>query len=115
MRIVAAVICLLPLLGGCDSVWKPATALDGASVIFTDKTLGDHLISVGSGKDCSSVRTELGLTYCKEDEISLTPAVYCYRTLGSVDCYAKPDPYGLNQRKIGENEHNYVRSAPPTR
>lgn len=114
MRIVAAIIGLL-LLGGCESIWRPVTAIDGATIIFTDKSLGDHLISAGSGKDCSTVRTEQGMTYCKEDEISLTPAVYCYRTLGDVDCFAKPDPYGLNQRKIGESDHNYVRSAPAPR
>jgi hypothetical protein len=68
----------------------PLMALDGATVIMTDKTISDHLISIASGKNCSTVRTELGMHYCEEDEPKGEAAVYCYRTLGSISCFDRP-------------------------
>ena len=109
MRIVRIALGLL-MLGGCNYL-PEAAALDVGSVVITEKTLGDHLISVGSGKDCSTVRTELGMTYCKEDEITLSPAVYCYRTLGDVTCYPNPDSR-TDLHPIGENGHNTIIGKP---
>ena len=94
-------------LGGCSGLGAsadtavlgggsvaPLVALDGASIIATDKTIGDHLISVASGKNCSTVRTELGMHYCEEDEPKGEATVYCYRTLGAVSCYDRPQVGG---------------------
>ncbi|TCS60145.1 hypothetical protein [Varunaivibrio sulfuroxidans] len=67
-------------------------AVEGTSVILTDKTIGDHIVSHYSGKNCSSVRLEQGRTYCVEDEANPVADVYCYRTLGNVTCYKNPDP-----------------------
>ena len=61
-------------------------------VMATDKTLSDHLVSYSTGKDCSTVRSEQGRTYCREDEPNPMPNVHCYQTLGDVMCYAAPDP-----------------------
>lgn len=68
-------------------------ATDVVSTMATDKTVSDHVISVLSNKDCSSVRQELGLTYCKEDDPRLQkqPKTYCYRELGKVTCYEQAD------------------------
>ncbi len=104
MRIGVALLGLL-LLGGCGGYF----VADGITVIGTDKTLEDHFISLTSGKNCSTIRSEQGLTYCEEDEVNLLPNVYCYRTLGKVTCYDKPDPYSNRQQKVGENEHNYLK------
>jgi len=68
----------------------PLAALDGVTVIATDKTLSDHLISIASGKNCSTVRTELGMHYCEEDEPKGEANVYCYRTLGAISCFDRP-------------------------
>jgi hypothetical protein len=65
---------------------------DAVSVVATDKTIGDHIVSYVSKKDCSTVRTELGMTYCKEDEPKdKSPKIHCYNELGKVTCYEQPE------------------------
>jgi len=41
----------------------------------TEKTIEDHVISLSSGKNCSSVRKEKGLTYCVEDEAQVKDVI----------------------------------------
>lgn len=87
---------------GCGTI----VALEGASIVASDKAASDHLISWLSGKDCSVVRADRGLTYCAEDEVTIVPQVYCYKTLGSVSCYDRPDPRRSPDQLMGQNEHN---------
>ena len=94
----------LMLLGGCTS--GNLVHMDIFSVVATDKTLVDHAVSLGSGKNCSSVRVEQGMRYCEEDELKIKPAVHCYKTLGRVSCYEQKDPYKTNRPEIGNNDHN---------
>ena len=90
-------------LSGCQTIFWPSTTpgyvpagliVDGATIIATDKTVGDHIASIRSGKDCSTVRKDLGQTYCVEDEDAAQTKFqgYCYNTLGTVTCYTEPDP-----------------------
>ena len=104
MRTMIVVLCLLAL-PACSLI-PPLVAIEGGSVIISDKTATDHFASYASGKDCSSVRSELGKTYCKEDESEYTPTVYCYRTLGDITCYNLADPYNTKARIVGDNDHN---------
>lgn len=104
MRILMAMASLL-LLGAC-AVYGLA---EGVSVINTEKSIGDHAVSLYSGKDCSTIRLERGESYCAEDEIVPKLMVYCYRTLGRVTCYDRPDPYKGRYRRVGNNEHNLIR------
>ena len=67
----------------------------------TDKTVTDHLVSLRSGKDCSTVRIEQGRTYCREDEPNPVANVYCYETIGNVTCYAEPDPSRADNQHLG--------------
>ncbi len=83
--------------------------VDGAVVIGSDKTMIDHVISMASGKDCSLVRKERGMTYCKEDEVVPRPEVYCYRELAKVTCYDKPDTRQRDRPQVGDNDHNYIK------
>lgn len=103
MRFVAAMALTL-LLAACAS-WA---VVDGLAIIGTDKTLEDHVVSFSSGKNCSIVRTERGLTYCEEDQVVPVAPIFCYRTLGSVTCYDRPDPHRGRHQKVGENGHNFV-------
>ena len=73
-------------------------AVEGVSVMATDKTVGDHVISLSSGKNCSTLRKDRGLTYCEEDEKTPLMNVYCYRTLGEITCYDKPVFEGKQER-----------------
>lgn len=99
---------IIPLLGlfmllqGCG-VMMGASA---GSVVVTKKTLSDHVISFSRGKNCSSVRLERGQTFCEEDEIHATAPMNCYKTLGGVTCYDRPDPYGDRAKDVGETDYN---------
>src|SRR5512147_2007345 len=81
--------------GGC------VAALGAGSVVATDKTPIDHVVSLVTGKDCSIVRQHRGLTYCVEDEITPPVRVHCYPTIGEVSCYGEPDPFPGHQRELG--------------
>lgn len=90
------------------SIVPPVALTDWATVGLTDKTIEDHVVSVISGKNCSTVRTNQGRTYCVEDELNPEPKVHCYRTLASVTCYDKPDPYGNGHQRVDESTHNLL-------
>ena len=104
MRILMAMAGLL-LLGACVGYGFA----EGISIISTEKSLGDHAVSIYSGKDCSTVRIERGGTYCAEDEVEPKILVYCYRTLGKVTCYDRPDPHKGRHRRVGNNDHNLIK------
>lgn len=97
----------LLVLTGCSlaasapSAVPPLAGFEGLSVIGTQKTLTDHLVSFSTGKDCSTIRKERGMTYCVEDEVTTPEEVYCYNTLGAINCYAQPQPYGSEYQPVG--------------
>ncbi|MEG3618894.1 hypothetical protein V5T82_10550 [Magnetovibrio sp. PR-2] len=72
-----------------------------AVTVGTDKTVLDHIVSYSSGKDCSTVRSEQGRTYCREDEPNPTPQVHCYRSLADVTCYAAPSETRPIDERVG--------------
>ncbi len=74
-------------------------ALDVVSIINTDKTLIDHVVSLSTGRDCSTIRKIDGKSYCKKDAVPETP-LYCYRTLAAVSCYRTPDPYNTGAQTV---------------
>lgn len=99
---IAAIFAFVSLLSACTLV--PGVAqIQGAFVVGGDKTIEDHVISLSSGKNCSSIRKQRGLTYCEEDQVTIKPNIYCYKTLGEVTCYDRPDP---RYQKVDMNEHN---------
>ncbi len=105
MRTTAATFIVL-LLSACTALVPPIAAVEGITAVGTGKPLSDHIVSYASGKNCSIVRSSTGRSYCEEDELNPSPKVWCYRSLGSVDCYDRPDPYNGNQRQLGDNSHN---------
>jgi len=118
MRSSFAIIAVLALsaCGPLLTSGAPGLAqIDMLTVMGTEKTVVDHVLSLSSGKNCSAVRLEKGLRYCEEDEPQIKQNIYCYNTLGSVTCYTKPDPYKGGYQKIGENEHNMVEPVPANR
>ena len=90
-------------LCSCSEIEKyfPHTLISPASLIVgdvvslanTQKTMADHVMSMVSGKDCSTLRAETGDDYCIE-RVKWRPRVvkpvYCYRSLGTPTCYAQP-------------------------
>lgn len=111
MQKIIPLVCLvfLSACGGLAASGTPGLAqLDVLTVMGTDKTIVDHVVSVSSGKNCSSVRLEKGDYYCEEDEPKIVQNIYCYRTLASVTCYDRADPHSGRYQKIGQNDHNLV-------
>ncbi|GLQ05456.1 hypothetical protein [Sneathiella chinensis] len=57
----------------------------------------DEKVSQVMEEDCSTVNVMLGESYCRPRLKELVQEqVYCYRTLGGVDCYARENPYQTN-------------------
>ncbi|MEO5336718.1 MAG: hypothetical protein H7841_07490 [Magnetospirillum sp. WYHS-4] len=113
MKRLLAMLALM-VVTGCGVVSSGAAPGLGqaevASVMVSKKTITDHVVSYMSGKNCTFMRSNQGLTYCEEDEKFPKPPVYCYKTLGQVTCYDRPDPFDPRTQKLGENDHNLPNS-----
>ncbi len=60
----------------------------------------DEKISQMTEMDCTSVNVMFGESYCREKLKKLKQEeVYCYKTLGGVDCYREKNPYKTEQSK----------------
>jgi len=101
-------VAALLVLAACE----PATtaAIAGASLVtlaYTDKTLGDHAAGLALQEDCSILYAAKKEPYCKDlpakdrdnGMAELSAALYCYRTLGGVSCYDRPD-YMASQTRL---------------
>ena len=50
------------------------------------------------GESCSFTNLSSGNDFCMtEQEVHVQPEVYCYKTLGSVNCYAEENPYNTER------------------
>ena len=93
-------------LAGCTSPLGLAAA--GADVVTlnaTKKTIGDHIVSAATGRDCSILSFEKDGDYCPDKVEVDRSRVYCYRTLADVECHHIPDPY--------RNGNTALASPPP--
>ena len=103
-----AVIGLYASLSACSAVttapsgFPQMMGIEGATVVGTGKTITDHIVSFTTGKNCSTIRKNIGLHYCEEDEIAVPDNVFCYTTLGDITCYERPVPYSDNKRQVGQ-------------
>jgi len=114
-----ALVCLFAMIGlltGCSPAQNTAIAmhppaspftalllLDGVSVINTQKTLEDHVVSWVNGQDCSLVRASMGDHYCVDNTPPPTEprTTYCYKSLARVSCY---------DQRLASDESRYVGS-----
>ena len=96
------------LIGGCSVVadsplnMKGMMAADGMALVTTGKTVSDHILSFASGKNCSTVRRQIGQNFCEEDDLSGPEEIYCYNSLGDADCYTTPQPFGQGNKTIDQ-------------
>lgn len=96
MRKTRPLLMVFMLLAGCESIGAPGAPLlaipavaEGASLVLTQRGIGDNVVSLLTGQDCSYVRLAKGQTYCASDP---PPPVQpmCTRSLGKVDCWTTP-------------------------
>ena len=95
------ILLLCTALLGLSACGIPGTVVIGASLasfIHTDKTVGDHVASWATDKDCSLLYAADDKDYCQPLESPekgqvafMNSTLYCYRTLGGVSCYDRPD------------------------
>ena len=95
MRPLAAALLLplsLLLLPGCDPVTAVGvtSAVTVGSVAVIGRTPPDALVSLVTGRDCSVVRLDRGLSYCASQEPPPAAPPYCTRSIGKVDCWRQP-------------------------
>ncbi len=107
------VICTILLgLSGCGG--DASLLLVGGSLTsltYTKKTLVDHAVSRYTEKNCSILHTARNEAYCQAPEITerekvayMASAMYCYRTLGGVNCYDRPDYMASSQTRVVFND-----------
>ena len=95
----ALVLAALALpLAGCFAL---APIVASTAGFYTTTTTGklpwDHFVSWSTGEDCSGVHVENNQPYCidKKGQLAgLAVQKQCFNTLGQVQCYIGPDPYG---------------------
>jgi hypothetical protein len=112
----AALLLAGPVIAACTFT-DTAIVIGGAtlvSFIHTDKTVSDHVIGAITERDCSTMRMVAeGAPMCRElGESRLQQArataqaqmaasqSHCYRELGRVSCYDRPNPYSY---RTGDN------------
>jgi hypothetical protein len=67
--------------------------VDGVSIINTQKTLEDHIVSLVTGKDCSILKASHGEPYCQDippPVPTIERTTYCYKSLAKAVCYDQP-------------------------
>ncbi|MCE2761135.1 MAG: hypothetical protein LW713_08895 [Acetobacteraceae bacterium] len=96
MRFFSPLCVLLLLLTGCNGVQAPGAPLlaipaviEGASLVTMQRGVGDTVVSLVTGEDCSYVRLAKGQTYCASDPPPPAQPI-CTRSLGKVDCWTTP-------------------------
>ena len=101
----AAIAAVGLTLAACDGAVGTNTVLFAAStatIINEDKTPTDILATAVTGLDCNTIRKtkDKGPLCRPPEERIIEPPTYCYRTLGTVNCFDRPNPYGYEQRTI---------------
>lgn len=86
-------------LSGC------AVVAGTAATLMATKKLPTDLIAQGiTGKDCSTLRADKdGGPICRSKNWGkyINKPQYCYRSLGSVDCYDQKDPNRSDDELVG--------------
>lgn len=98
MTRAAILMACLFALSGCGGMMLTFAGANLVSVIHSDKTLPDFAISGETGKNCTLLHAARNEPYCQSPLPDQTEVLadlaanrYCYRTLGGIDCYDRPD------------------------
>ena len=120
-RIIASLTLALALSGALSGCGALATGpglafLTLTTFVTTKKTPTDHATTWLTGQECSSLAMTKGEDYCQPmgDDVSdqadtalyadsgqyVGSSPFCYRTLGSVTCYSRPDPLASEYARL---------------
>lgn len=105
-RTALLLACLLGL-PGCTAVAGIFVGANVATLIHADKTIPDIVLSEQRGTNCSLLHAARNEPYCQAappDPVETLAALannrYCYRTLGRIDCYDRPDFMASGQTRV---------------
>ncbi|WP_420549985.1 hypothetical protein [Curvivirga sp.] len=91
-------------LSACTGVEPAMVFLATTSgVVMDDKLPTDYIAEAYTGEDCSYIRQlDDGGPLCRSADYGkvVEQPLYCYNTLGTVNCYTRPDPYGNGQTPV---------------
>jgi hypothetical protein len=72
-----------------------------ASFIPPDRFPTDYIGELATGKQCDTLSAlKYRTPFCHDPVEVFQRPLYCYRSLGSIECYATPDPYGTGMRRV---------------
>ncbi len=98
MTRAALLLACMCLLSGCEGLVVAFVGANMATVIHADKTIPDIALSNQRQKNCSLLHAARNEPYCQDPPPDQTEILadlaanrYCYRTLGGIDCYERPD------------------------
>jgi hypothetical protein len=80
---------------GCSGESLAIMGADAVSHVASGRSIAGNVIHAFTGKDCVPMNVLAGKPMCPEETTVAAKdeaPVYCYRTLGQVDCHAEPDP-----------------------
>ena len=93
---VLLIAVLGPAVAGCSGSSLAVMGADAMSQVASGRSISGNVIHAFTGKDCVPMNLLSGKPMCPEEETAATKKdeapVYCYRTLGQVDCHVEPDP-----------------------
>ena len=96
---VFAATAMLAAACGTESVAIVGAGI--ASFIHTDRFPTDYIGELATGKQCDTLSAlKFGTPFCHDPVQVFQRPLYCYRSLGSIECYATPDPYGTGARRV---------------
>lgn len=93
IRFLALAFCLSALAACTSSVTGPLAVAEVGTLAATQKSTSDHIFTLVTGMDCSSVYTVNDGDYCRPYEKkpeTIPMKVYCYRSLAQVNCFTQP-------------------------
>lgn len=107
MTRIAFLLACLVALSACE-LGGAFVAANVVSIVHTDKTLVDHALSRSKEQDCSLLHAADNEPYCqpaepvgpREEVAAMAFTHYCYRTLGGVSCYDRPDYAASGQTRV---------------
>jgi hypothetical protein len=80
---------------GCSGSGLAMMGADAVTQIASGRSIAGNVIHAFTGKDCVPMNALAGKPICPDENAAAAKEeapVYCYRTLGQVDCHAEPDP-----------------------
>jgi len=95
-------VCLFALSGCTGTETLLMIGANSVSKIKTGKTLPDRFMSSVLDLDCSVGNLSKTGDYCQENpQAKIAAPIYCYQTIGGVDCYDSPDTLDPRQQPVG--------------